>query len=248
MRDPSARRAPRGEPTDAGTLSPVRVDQVVPSLASRDAIGVHTLSLSDALRQAGYDSDIYYGTCTPDVAPLARPVVELGRATKGRWLLYQSSIGSPVYDIVAARAEPKLVNYHNITPASLLERWEPDVGYEVRLGRVQLERLAPQSHLAVADSHFNEQELMSVGYEPTAVVPLLIDMTRTGRAPEPELADRLARAKAQGGPICSLLARCHPIRRLTIWSRCCRSSDASSIPRPACTSWARRSARPTPAL
>jgi L-malate glycosyltransferase len=181
----------------------VRVDQVVPSLASRDAIGVHTLALTKALREAGYQSDIYYGTCTPDVLSLAHPVVELGRATKDRWLLYQSSIGSPVYDIVAARPEPKLVNYHNITPASLLELWEPNVGYEVRLGRAQLERLAPDAVLAVADSGFNEGELRQAGYTHTAVVPLLIDMTATGAAPDPALAARLAAGKEAGG--CDLL-------------------------------------------
>jgi glycosyltransferase involved in cell wall biosynthesis len=177
----------------------VRVDQVVPSLASRDAIGVHTLALTDALRQAGYASDVYYGTCTPDVAHRARPVVDLGRASRDRWLLYQSSIGSPVYDIVAARPEPKLVNYHNITPAALLERWEPEVGYEVRLGRAQLERLAPDSRLAVADSQFNEQELLAAGYRTTAVVPLLIDMTHTGEPADPAVAARLARDKEGGG-------------------------------------------------
>jgi glycosyltransferase involved in cell wall biosynthesis len=177
----------------------VRVDQVVPSLASRDAIGVHTLTLTRALRDAGFDSDIYYGTCTPDVEHLAMPVVELGRATKDRWLLYQSSIGSPVYDIVAARNEPKLVNYHNITPAELLELWEPEVGYEVRLGRAQLHRLAPDAKLAVADSGFNEMELRRAGYAKTAVVPLLIDMTDTGAPADPTLAAQLAAAKAGGG-------------------------------------------------
>jgi glycosyltransferase involved in cell wall biosynthesis len=126
-------------------------------------------------------------------------VIELGRATRGRWLLYQSSIGSPVYDIVAARSEPKLVNYHNITPAALLERWEPAVGYEVRLGRAQLERLAPESRLAVADSAFNETELVAVGYRGTAVVPLLIDMTSTGQEPDPAIAGRLDKAKRDGG-------------------------------------------------
>jgi glycosyltransferase involved in cell wall biosynthesis len=177
----------------------VRVDQVVPSLASRDAIGVHTVTLTRALRDAGYDSDIYYGTCTPDVEHLARPVVELGRATKDRWLLYQSSIGSPVYDIVAARTEPKLVNYHNITPAELLEEWEPDVGYEVRLGRAQLHRFAPDVRLAVADSGFNETELRLAGYANTAVVPLLIDMTATGAPADPVLAHQLSTAKETGG-------------------------------------------------
>jgi glycosyltransferase involved in cell wall biosynthesis len=177
----------------------VRVDQVIPSLASRDAIGVHTINLRDGLRAAGVDSDIFYGSFTPDVAHEGRPVTELGRAGRDRWLLYQSSIGSPVYDILAARPEPKLVNYHNITPAYLLRDWEPNVGYEVALGRTQLARLAPQSRLAVADSAFNESELVALGYEATAVVPLLIDMARKSDQPDPVLAADLARRKATAG-------------------------------------------------
>ncbi|MDA8357992.1 MAG: glycosyltransferase family 4 protein [Actinomycetota bacterium] len=177
----------------------MRVDQVIPSLASRDAIGVHTLTLTDALRQAGIDSDIYYGTCTPDVAHLARPVVDLGRSARDRWLLYQSSIGSPVFDILVTRSEPKLVNYHNITPASLLAEWEPSVAFEVSLGRAQLERLAPECVLAVADSSYNEGELVEAGYARTAVVPLLIDMTATGSEPDPATAARLSAARARGG-------------------------------------------------
>jgi len=177
----------------------VRVDQVIPSLASRDAIGVHTRELRDALIESGIDSQIYYGNATPDMAHEGQPVVELGRPAKGRWLLYQSSIGSPVYDILSARAEPKLVNYHNITPARLLADWEPAVAYEVSLGRTQLERLAPESRLAVADSAYNETELREAGYGVTAVVPLLIEMTATGADPDPATAQRLAAAKARGG-------------------------------------------------
>ena len=179
--------------------TPVRVDQVIPSLASRDAIGVHTMNLRDGLRAVGIDSDIFYGSFTPDVQHEGRSVTELGRVARDRWLLYQSSIGSPVYDTFAARSEPKLVNYHNITPAHLLREWEPNVGYEVALGRTQLARLAPQSRLAVADSAFNESELQALGYEGTAVVPLLIDMHSKSDEPDPELARFLARRKEREG-------------------------------------------------
>ncbi len=177
----------------------MRVDQVIPSLASRDAIGVHTRHLRDGLRAAGVDSDIYYGNCTPDVAGEGRPVVDLGRPGRDRWLLYQASIGSPVFDVLTARDEPKLVNYHNITPAELLVDWEPQVGYEVSLGRTQLERLAPASRLAVADSAYNERELRDLGYRDTAVVGLLIDMTNSGEPPDPALLARLAGQRAGGG-------------------------------------------------
>ena len=177
----------------------MRVDQVIPSLASRDAIGVHTLNLRDGLRAAGIDSDIYYGSFTPDVGHEGKPITELGRPGRDRWLLYQSSIGSPVYDIFSTRSEPKLVNYHNITPASLLRDWEPNVAYEAALGRTQLARLASQSRFAVADSAFNESELRALGYSDTAVVPLLIDMHAKSDAPDPGTAAGLARRKAASG-------------------------------------------------
>jgi glycosyltransferase involved in cell wall biosynthesis len=193
---PSAQSACAGPPVHC-TL--VRVDQVIPSLASRDAIGVHTLNLRDGLRASGLQSDIFYGSFTPDVEREGRPVTELGRGGKDRWLLYQASIGSPVYDILAARPEPKLVNYHNITPAPLLRDWEPNVAYEASLGRTQLARLAAQSRFAVADSAFNESELHALGFEGTAVVPLLIDMQVKSEAPDPELAAGLAARKAAVG-------------------------------------------------
>jgi glycosyltransferase involved in cell wall biosynthesis len=189
----------RTEPEPLTYTPAVRIDQVLPSLASRDAIGAHALALTEALRAAGIDSDIYYGTCTPDVAGLGRPVTELGRSSRGRWLLYHASIGSQVYDILATRSEPKLVNYHNITPAELIGEWAPQVAHEAAVGRAQLERLAAESRFAVADSAFNEAELRSNGYRSTAVVPLLIDMTSTGQDPDKETARRLARAKQPGG-------------------------------------------------
>jgi L-malate glycosyltransferase len=179
--------------------SPVRVDQVIPSLASRDAIGVHSVNLTRALRAAGIESDIFYGTCTPDMADAARPIGALGRHGRDRFLLYQASIGSPVFDTLMTRDEPKLVNYHNITPTELLASWEPAVAYETSLGRAQLERLASRSVLAVADSHYNELELLELGYAKTAVVPLLIDMLAAGPVPDPAVTRRLATDKAGGG-------------------------------------------------
>lgn len=172
---------------------------MIPSLASRDAIGAHTLALAEALRGAGVPSEIFYGDCSADRQRCGRPVGMLGRASKDRWLLYQSSIGSPVFDVFASRREPKMVNYHNITPPDLLQWWEPDVGHEVRLGREQLGRIAADCRLAIADSAFNEDELIAAGFSSTAVVPLLIEMTVPGEA-DPGLVRELSAAKAAGGP------------------------------------------------
>ena len=49
------------------------------------------------------------------------------------------------------------------------------MGFATGWGRAQLARLAEQSRLAVADSAFNRSELVVLGFDPTAVVPLLVD-------------------------------------------------------------------------
>ena len=177
-----------------------RIDQVIPSLASRDAIGGHVVQLRDLLRSRGFQSDIYYGNATADRLEFGFPVSRLGdRSSTGRVLLYQLSIGSGVADIFRQRAERKFVNYHNITPADLIEGWIPAVGEEVRWGRAQLRDLAPVTEFAIADSAFNERELQAAGYRSTKTVPLLIDLDGFDGSPDPVLAGRLAARKEGGG-------------------------------------------------
>ena len=167
-------------------MTVARIDQVIPSLASRDAIGGHVMQLRDVLRSRGYQSDIYYGNATPDRLDEGFPISRLGdRSSNGRVLLYQLSIGSGVADIFRQRGERKFVNYHNITPADLLEAWVPAVGEEVRWGRAQLRDLAPVTEFAIADSAFNERELQAAGYRATATVPLLIDLEGLRRLARP---------------------------------------------------------------
>ena len=182
-------------------MTVIRIDQVIPSLVSRDAIGGHVVQLRDLLRTRGYQSDIYYGNATPDRLEYGFPVDRLGdRSSTGRVLLYQLSIGSGVADIFRERSERKFVNYHNITPADLIEGWVPAVGEEVRWGRAQLRDLAPVTEFAIADSAFNERELQAAGYRSTKTVPLLIDLDGFDGSPDPVLAGRLATQKERGGP------------------------------------------------
>jgi len=177
-----------------------RIDQVIPTLASRDAIGGHVMQLRDLLRSRGYSSDIYYGNASPDRFDEGFPITRIGdQSPAARVLLYQLSIGSGAADIFRDRPERKFVNYHNITPAGLIEAWIPAVGEEVRWGRAQLRDLAKVTEFAIADSVFNEGELRDAGYPSTTTVPLLIDPQDFTGSPDPALAARLARQRVAGG-------------------------------------------------
>ena len=177
-----------------------RVDQVIPTLAGRDAIGQHTRALRDELRAMGLGSDIFYLNASSDARGWGRPIEDLDdEDPDGRWLLYQLSIGSPAAEVFAGRPEPKLVDYHNITPAALLDDWEPDVAEELRLGRSQLEWLAGCTTFALADSAFNQAELVAAGYRATALGPLLVDYEAMAGAGDPAVAGRLAGDRRAGG-------------------------------------------------
>ena len=62
------------------------------------------------------------------------------------------------------RRETLVVDYHNLTPLRLLNGWEPVAAHGVAWGRAQLGALAARTALGIADSHYNELDLIAAGY------------------------------------------------------------------------------------
>ncbi len=169
------------------------VHQFVPALLPRDATGDHTRALRDALRAAGWESDIYVEAAHDELQGEATYFEEYrARARPGDVLLYQLGTSSPVADFLVGRDEPLVLDYHNVTPASFYEGWEEHTVAKVALAREQVAALAPRAVLGIADSAFNARELEELGCPATAVVPILVDLqTAHGAADATELA-RLA--------------------------------------------------------
>jgi glycosyltransferase involved in cell wall biosynthesis len=179
---------------------PVRIDQIIPSIVERDAVSHHTLEAQRVLHSMGFVSEIYAGNMGPGLHGRVHLLEELPREPPERqWVCYQASIGSSAADVFAAHPGLKLLDYHNISPAELVERWLPHLGEEVRLGRRQLAELAPVVELAFADSEFNRVELEEAGYRRSAVAPLMVDTTNLLSPPDQRLMERLAKGRAEGG-------------------------------------------------
>ncbi|MHB8456459.1 MAG: glycosyltransferase family 4 protein [Acidimicrobiales bacterium] len=182
------------------TRRPTRIDQVIPSIVERDAVSHHTIEAQQVLRSLGYVSEIYSVNMGPEMAGRVHPLSELPRLADGRqWICYQGSIGSPAADAFAAHPAPKLLNYHNITPSELVERWMPFLGDKVRLGREQLAALAPDVVVGICDSAYNARELDSWGYKRTIVSMLMVDHTNFDVPPDRRRRADLAAAKERGG-------------------------------------------------
>ena len=152
------------------------------------------------LRSAGYSSEIYAMDARGELSREAKPFQTFGGSRNGEptWLVYHSSIGSPIADFVAARPEPLIVDYHNITPASFFDRWEPGLAVYLRAGRRQLRRLAPRTTLGIADSAYNAGELDELGFRRTGVVPILFDRTDLHVDVAEAARERLASERPEG--------------------------------------------------
>ncbi len=188
---------------------PREVHQFVPSFAAHDAVSGHALRVRRLLRTWGFESEIYAGTGH------GGEVLAFDRFTRrapvdGGVLLYQLSTGSPMAEVLRARPERTLVNYHNVTPPSFYLGWSPRVGPELELGLRQLRGLAARTDLAIAVSEYNRRELLDAGYRATAVAPVLVDLDAFDREVDQAALARLQDAKAGGGADLVFVGRVAP--------------------------------------
>jgi FkbM family methyltransferase len=175
--------APR--PLDRGAGRRV-VHQFHPGSAAGDAITNSMLLVRRLLREMGYASEIFVEHVAPELAAELRPMSRLPEHD-GYVLIVRVSLGHAGFNRIASLPAPKVLMYHNITPAELLAG-APVLQDFARLGRNQLTLWRPHVAAALADSVTNATELRNAGFDAPLVCPLLfdIDAMQTGGRPDPD--------------------------------------------------------------
>ena len=150
-------------------MSPT-VDLLIPQMVSGDATSNHTRLIQELLEERGIDTRVVVERKSrSDGGTLA---VEKWKGD-ARVSILQHSIGSEVAQFVIRKKAPIVLNYHNITPASYFQAWQPELAKSVMRGRQQLDRLARLTRRGIADSEFNAQELRDLGIDDVVVSPVL---------------------------------------------------------------------------
>ena len=197
------------------------VDLLVPELTSGDAIGAHTLLLRDLFVEQGASVRFV----AEQRSSLADEVIVLSAWKKpGDLVVLQHGIGSQLAATVIERQLPVVLNYHNITPPEFVEAWDAGHVAGLRWGRRQLHQLAPFARRAVADSHYNANELIDVGFSDVRVAPVLWKVRELGagdtdrRDPMILFIGRVTANKCQHDLVAAMAAvgRTHPTARLVI--------------------------------
>lgn len=157
------------------------IHQFSPSCSSGDGVTNGMFFTRRLLRELGFRSEIYSEYIPPDLVREVRPLREF-RAQDGSLLFMHHCLGYENCSWLDALTIPKVMIYHNITPAHLL----PEEGGARRLsiiGRQQLAQWAPNYLGAIGDSEYNSTELREANYRNVVTIPMLVDLERIANAP-----------------------------------------------------------------
>ena len=153
------------------------INQWVPAAHKGDAIGDSARRVRNLLRAMGHESDLFALTVDDD---LKRDVRRFGDAAarSGDLTIFHYALPSPMTAAFASLDSGRVLQYHNVTPASYFAPYDPALFRLAAFGRQELATLAGHVDLALGDSEYNRQELESLGFERTGVFPIAVDTAR----------------------------------------------------------------------
>jgi glycosyltransferase involved in cell wall biosynthesis len=168
------------------------VHQWVPAAHRGDAIGDSARRLRGLLRALGHESEIFALTIDEDLRGDIRPF-EDPSARQGDVTIFHYALPSPMTAAFASLPGGRVLQYHNVTPAHFFAPYSAALFRLAVLGRRELATLAGRVDLALGDSEFNRRELEAIGFAPTGVMPVAVDLARLTGAPRRPALERVLR-------------------------------------------------------
>ena len=166
------------------------INQWVPAAHRGDAIGDSARRVRDLLRAKGHASDLFALTIDDDLRDDVRPFGD-DAARRGDVTIFHFALPSPMTGAFATLPGARVLQYHNITPARFFAGYDANMFRLASIGRRELATLVGHVDLALGDSDFNRRELEAMGFAPTGVMPIAIDLSRITEAPPRPALSRL---------------------------------------------------------
>ena len=166
------------------------VNQWVPAAHKGDAIGDSARRVRDLLRGMGHESELYALTIDDDLRHDVRPFSDPA-ARDGQLTILHYALPSVMTEAFASLGSGRVLQYHNVTPASYFAPYDPQLFRLATLGRGELATLAGRVDLALGDSEYNRQELEALGFGRTGVFPIAVDTSRITQPAERPALDEI---------------------------------------------------------
>lgn len=163
----------------------IGIHQVLATLGYGDAIGHEVLGIQRVLRKAGYASEIFVETADSRLEAQTldyRELVDFSRPDN--LLLHHFSLGSRASRTAYALPDRMALIYHNITPPEYFVGVHRTLARQCFRGRRELRAYAGRCDLALGDSEFNREDLETLGFPRTAVLPVVPDFSHLDQEPD----------------------------------------------------------------
>ncbi len=161
----------------------MEIHQFVPDFSYGDAIGNDAIGIQRILRNWGFESRIFSKVIHPKYWNKAEFYLYYRYYHHpDNLIIFHYSTGTELIDFIREFPEKKILIYHNITPARFFEGVNQKVAKRCKEGRQKLSQLPGMFHLALGDSTFNQEELVTMGFVNTGVLPIIVDVSMYERS------------------------------------------------------------------
>ncbi|MBP5492300.1 MAG: glycosyltransferase family 4 protein [Clostridiales bacterium] len=177
-----------------------KVWQFLTSIAPGDAVSNDCLAISELL----FDKNVgnHIGARFNHIKSSSRAAKSIQTFEKAKKLLspddlviYHLSVADEMNDWFTDLPNPKVVIYHNMTPTRYFRKYDPQHSAASDNGRQEASRMAGHVDLAIADSRYNADELVEMGFSAPVVIPVLIPFEDYQTAPDPKTVEKMSDGK-----------------------------------------------------
>lgn len=154
----------------------MKVAQMLPTLSYGDGVGNDAIAIDQLLKRCGYDTKIYAENIDSRISSsIVSPINQLPNLNEDDIIIYHLSTGSELNRRLPYFKARKIIRYHNITPPTFFHGYSTKSENLCARGLKEAEELAPFADYCLADSYFNQLDLIKMGYVcPIDVLPILI--------------------------------------------------------------------------
>ncbi len=170
----------------------MEINQLTSGFSTGDAISNEIFELQKVFRKWGYVSEVYANPqfTSPKVRARCYDYREYEKKDSAdNLMIFHFSVGSHLTDFFQNLRCKKVIIYHNITPPKYYLATDVKTSRQLAQGLKELKEFSNVPDLALADSKFNEQDLISAGYRKIGVLPLLIDFDAFNHEPDQKTMD-----------------------------------------------------------
>lgn len=170
----------------------LKVIQLLPTISYGDGVGNDVLAMDAILKKHGYKTGVYAENIDSRISnQIAKKVEEMPQLKNEDVILYHFSMGSPLNDRLKEWNCRIVMVYHNVTPPHFFQGYNDESMKLCSDGRRAIESLRNVPDYCLADSPYNRQELLKMGYSCSVdVLPILIPFKDYESEPGKEVMEK----------------------------------------------------------